>query len=206
MSNDIELAEIRVGDAVISFEIPKNLFNMISSYAKSEDLKLYSYNAETIINILRGFVPDDVRPPTHRQESYARKIAKDLKIELPNEVLLSVRSCSDFLEQHAENHQQLQERKKEFRDRNKALISQANRVNRWMTAFELLHSGMSPDDVAKEFGVKLPTIEKYLVQLREWRDFAEEDNSFESVIALVERQRNGEDIYELYDEPLSTNT
>ncbi|BDA01651.1 hypothetical protein V130003_26330 [Vibrio cholerae] len=69
MSNDVSIAEIVVGEARIRFEVPTSLYEIISEHAKSQELKLYSYNAESIIDMLRSFVPNDKKPPTHRQES-----------------------------------------------------------------------------------------------------------------------------------------
>ncbi|MGI2856064.1 hypothetical protein ACRTDR_18035 [Shewanella algae] len=202
MSNDVSLAEIKVGKAKISFEIPTSLFNIISSHAESDDFKLYSYNAEAIIDILRSLVPEDKRPPTHRQESYARSIAQTLKLELNDDILSSTEKCSEFLDLHSEQYQQIKAERAEFRSRNKALISQANRVNRWLSAAQMLESGIEIDKVAEELGVKPPTIEKYLVQLESWVGDSVQDGTYQVVMKLVERKHNGEDIYTLYDEVL----
>lgn len=202
MSNDVSIAEIVVGEARISFEVPTNLYDIISEHAKSEELKLYSYNAESIIDMLRSFVPDDKKPPTHRQESYAKTIAKALNIELPDEVLISSESCSEFLDKYSEQYLEHKSRISEFRSRNKYLISTANRVGRWQSAKMLLEQGTPIEQVAGEFEVKPPTIEKYVHQFFEWHQNALEDGTYETVQKLIQRQNNGEDIYALYDEPL----
>lgn len=202
MSNEVSVAEIVVGEARISFEIPTSLYNIISEHAKSDDLKLYSYNAERIIDMLRSFVPDDKKPPTHRQESYAKSIAQVLKLELTDETLSSSESCSEFLDLYSEQYQQYREKIAEFRYRNKALISTANRVGRWQSAAELVEQGTPIEDVAETFGVKAPTIEKYILQLREWQVAARHDGTYDIVQSLIRRQANGEDIYALYDEIL----
>ena len=64
MSTKVSTAKIVVGNAEINFEIPTNIHEIISEHAKTDELKLYSYNAETIIDILRSFVPEDKKPPT----------------------------------------------------------------------------------------------------------------------------------------------
>lgn len=202
MSNDISIAEIVVGEARIRFEIPTGLYNIISEHAKSDDLKLYSYNAEYIIDMLRNFVPDDKKPPTHRQESYAKSIARALKLELTDEVLNSSESCSAFLNQYSERYQEHREKIAEFRTRNKALISTANRVGRWQAAAELVNQGTPFEKVAETFGVKTPTIEKYILQFREWQVAARDDGTYDIVQNLITRQASGEDIYALYDESL----
>ncbi|EGQ9308739.1 hypothetical protein F7U82_25350 [Vibrio parahaemolyticus] len=202
MSNEVSVAEIVVGEARISFEIPTSLYNIISEHAKSDDLQLYSYNAERIIDMLRSFVPDDKKPPTHRQESYAKSIAQALKLELTDEILSSSESCSEFLDLYSEQYQQYREKTAEFRSRNKALISTANRVGRWQSAAELVKQGTPIEDVAEIFGVKAPTIEKYILQLREWQVAARHDGTYDVVQNLIKRQASGEDIYALYDENL----
>ncbi|MFW1030891.1 hypothetical protein ACEWA3_22600 [Vibrio parahaemolyticus] len=202
MSNEVSVAEIVVGEARISFEIPTSLYNIISEHAKSDDLQLYSYNAERIIDILRSFVPDDKKPPTHRQESYAKSIAQALKLELTDKILSSSESCSEFLDLYSEQYQQYREKTAEFRSRNKALISTANRVGRWQSAAELVKQGTPIEDVAEIFGVKAPTIEKYILQLREWQVAARHDGTYDVVQNLIKRQASGEDIYALYDENL----
>lgn len=202
MDNDVSLAEIKVGKAKISFEIPTSLFNIISSHAESDNLKLYSYNAGAVIDILRGLVPEDKRPPTHRQESYAKIIAQALKLELTDDILNSSESCGEFLDLYSEQYQQVKEENSDFWLKNKALISQANKVNRWLSATKMLESGIEIDKVAEEFGVKTPTIEKYLFQLKNWVAESDQDGTYQVVINLVERQLNGEDIHALYTEVL----
>lgn len=202
MSNDVSIAEIVVGEARIRFEVPTNLYEIISEHAKSEELKLYSYNAESIIDMLRSFVPNDKKPPTHRQESYAKTIAKALSIELPDEVLISSESCSEFLDKYSEQYQEHKSKVSEFRSRNKYLISTANRVGRWQSAKMLLEQGTPIEQVAGKFEVKPPTIEKYVYQYSEWRLSALADGTYETVQKLILRQKNGEDIYALCDEYL----
>ena len=41
MSNDVSIAEIKVSKALIKFEVPTSLYNMVSEHANSsEELKL----------------------------------------------------------------------------------------------------------------------------------------------------------------------
>ncbi|ELA7337552.1 MULTISPECIES: hypothetical protein [Vibrio] len=202
MSNEVSIAEIVVGEARISFEIPSSLYNIISEHAKADDLKLYSYNAEQIIDILRSFVPEDKKPPTHRQESYAKSIAKALNLDLPDEVLNSSESCSEFLDTYSEQYQEQRAKIAEFRSRNKALISTANKVGRWQSAKLLLEQGTPIEKVAEQFGVKPPTIEKYVMQFNEWSFVASSNGTYDIVQNLIKRQSAGEDIYALYDENL----
>ncbi|HDY7708870.1 TPA: hypothetical protein RQK09_004456 [Vibrio vulnificus] len=202
MSNEVSIAEIVVGEARVSFEIPTSLYNIISEHAKADDLKLYSYNAEQIIDILRSFVPEDKKPPTHRQESYAKSIAKALNINLPDEVLSSSESCSEFLDTYSEQYQEQRAKIAEFRSRNKALISTANKVGRWQSAKLLLEQRTPIEKVAEQFGVKPPTIEKYVMQFNEWSFVASSNGTYDIVQNLIKRQSAGEDIYALYDENL----
>ena len=174
MSDGISSAEVVVGDVKLTFEIPTSLFKIISLHAKSKKINLYSHNAVTIIEILRGLIPEDMRPPTQRQESYVNTMSKALNLVVSDEVFNSVVSCSEFIDLHSEQYQLFKDKeselriiKKEERERNKLLISQANRVNKWLLAKEMLDSKVALDNVALEFGVKSVTIEKYLSQLSE---------------------------------------
>ncbi|WP_163920583.1 hypothetical protein [Photobacterium sp. Alg240-V54] len=203
MSNEVSIAKIVVGNACINFEIPTNLYNIISEHANSEELKLYSYNAETIIDMLRSFVPEDKKPPTHRQESYARTIAKALNLELSDDILNFSESCSEFLDLYSDEYREFKSRNAELRASNKNLISQANKVGRWQSAEAMVKSEVAIEVIADKFGVKPPTIEKYLSQLEEWRHDAKAAGIHDIVQSLVLRQQNGEDIYQLYDEILS---
>ncbi|TOM81609.1 hypothetical protein, partial [Vibrio parahaemolyticus] len=106
------------------------------------------------------------------------------------------------LDLYSEQYQQYREKTAEFRSRNKALISTANRVGRWQSAAELVKQGTPIEDVAEIFGVKAPTIEKYILQLREWQMAARHDGTYDVVQNLIKRQASGEDIYALYDENL----
>lgn len=203
MKNDISIGEIVIGKTRVKFELPTTLFEIISNYAESnETLKLYSYNADTIIDIVRTMVPEEMRPPTHKQEYYAKSISEALNIELSTEVISSAIACSAFLDQHSEKYKSLIALQKSHLRKHRKAISQANRVNRWLTAKEALESGISLLQVAEELGVKPPTIEKYCCQLKEWEALADIDGTYSTVMGLVKRQRQGEDIYESYYDSL----
>jgi|TARA_R100001509_G_scaffold57743_1_gene31814 hypothetical protein len=190
MSDNVSVAEIVVGEARISFEVPTQLYDLISKHAKSEKLELYSYNAETIIDMLRGFLPKEKKPPTHRQESYARSIARTLDLELPDSVLRSSQACGEFLSMYSEQYQEKKAEIAEFRAGNRALISTANKVMRWQLAKELLEQDVSIEEVAEKFGVLPPTIEKYLAQLEDWQQSALSDGTFEIVQELIQKHEN----------------
>lgn len=200
MTEKISTAELVVGNTKISVEIPTPLFDTVSRHVTAETLKLYSYNSEAIIDVLRGLIPEEHRPPTHRQLGYAQKISRVLRIELPEDALFSTQKCSEFLDQHVPEFQKLQEQQSQIIIKNKALISQATRVERWQVAENMLKTGANLEAIADEMGVKTPTIEKYIRELEEWRGIAKANNTYEIVMNLIERRRNGEDIYELYNE------
>jgi hypothetical protein len=199
MKNDVSVGEIVIGNARVKFELPTSLFNIISSHAKSNDnLKLYSYHVDTIIDIIRPMIPDEKRPPTHKQEHYARSISEALNIELSAEVLTSTSACSEFLDQYSEEYKSLVALQKAHLQKNRECISQATRVNRWLSSREALENGASLEKVAEDLGVKPPTIAKYCAQLEAWEAIAQTDDSYTTVMGLVKRQRQGENIYESY--------
>jgi len=199
MKNDVSVGEIVIGNARVKFELPTSLFDVISNHAKTNDtFKLYSYHVDTIIDMIRPMIPEEKRPPTHKQEHYAKSISEALNIELSTEVLSSATACSEFLDQHSEEYKSLIALQKAHLQKHRESISQANRVNRWLSAREALEGGSSLEEIAEELGVKPPTIEKYCAQLEEWEAIAQIDDSYTTVMGLVKRQRQGENIYEFY--------
>jgi hypothetical protein len=196
MSNAISRAEIRIGEARIAFEMPTSLYEMVSDNAELfNELKLYSTNADTIIDLIRSLIPQEHRPPTHKQESYATTISKALGLELTDDILRTAASCSAFISLNAEYYDMYKFSNKERLAEKRRLISQANRVNRWLQAKEALDAGKTMVEVAMDFGVQAATIEKYCYLLKTWVDETQEDNEYPVVMDLVQRQRAGEDIY-----------
>ena len=137
-------------------------------------------------------------PATHRQESYAKTISETLRIELTDEILKTVESCSAFIE-HSNNYREYKRNAREEVKRNRMNISQARRVDRWLLAKESLKAGMDIEDVSILLDVKPPTIEKYCLQLEVWVNETITTYEYDIVMALVEKTRKGEDIYENYE-------
>ena len=81
-----------------------------------------------------------------------------MNIELTDEVLISIESCSEFQDKYSGQYQEHESRVAEFRSRNKYLISTANSVGRWQSAKILLDQGTPNDQVADKFKVKPPTV------------------------------------------------
>ncbi|MGA4604218.1 hypothetical protein [Pseudoalteromonas maricaloris] len=196
--NDVSVAEIVVGNARIPFEVPTSLYLLISEYAEAEQLQLYSYSAEQLIDLLRGLIPADKKPPSHRQEAYAKSIAKTLELELTDDILSSSQKCTAFLDKYSDRYREVKQERAEIIARNKALISEAHRVLRWQRAERAVESGGTFEEVAEQFEVKAPTIEKYIRLLGEWREEARAYGTFNIVMSLIEKLEKGEDLYSCF--------
>lgn len=205
MHNDVSAAVIVIGDTKLTFEIPTSLFKLISIHGESKEISLYSHNTITIIEILRGLIPKEMRPATQHQESYVRTISKALNLVVSDDIFNSVENCSKFIDLHSEKYKliknqeaELRRIKNEERSIHKRFISQANRVNKWLLVKDMLDSKVELDKVAVEFSVKPATIEKYLNQLDNWLNDSLIDNTRKPVMDLVYRLHNGEDLYMSY--------
>ncbi len=196
MKNSVSVGEIRIGDVKVEFEIPKSLYKAISEHAENGDkIKLYSYDASSIIDIFRALIPEEKRPPTHRQESYAKSISEALNLTLTEEIIQSSSSCSDFIDQYLGQYKEIEARVRSEKKLKNSNVSQATRVNRWLSAQEMLNNNVPIEQVAENLGVKPLTIEKYCNLLSEWESETRDNEAYSLIIDLVNRQRAGEDIY-----------
>lgn len=192
MTKSVAKGEIRVGETVITFEMPSSLHEKLSQHGMQDvELNLYTDSAKTINSILRKFIEKGIRPPSYAQLNYAESISEKLDIEIPPIALELSRECSRFIENHKKAFETALEREKHL----KYVRSQAARVDRWERAQTALQTD-SQEDVAKHLGVTPPTIEKYCNLLEEWRLDAKEDGSYEVVMFLVGQIREGVNLWE----------
>lgn len=200
MKNNTSIGEIKIGDAIIEFELPTTLYNLISENSpKTDRIKLYSYNSDTIVDIFRSLMPEGIKPPTQKQESFAKTIADRLNIELTEDIIKTASSCSSFLDQYSEQYYKEINKETNHLRQEKGNASQATRINRWLSAQEMLNAGIPIEKVAEELGIKKnETIEKYCNQLSEWQTKAKTNGTYAVIMNLVSRQRAGEDIYISY--------
>jgi predicted trehalose synthase len=164
---------------------------------RSVHFQIYSPSSEQIIEILRSFVPADKRPTTHRQQSYASTIASRLGIAAPEAVLRDARACSSFIDEHKKKFDEIKARDDLLKEVRRELAAKANRIHRWTAAQSSLTKGTPITQVAQQFDVSPPTIEKYCVLLEEWKleDKSTEENQI--VLKLIERIEAGENPWEV---------
>jgi hypothetical protein len=195
MNISVSIAEIKIGNAAVQFEIPTSLFDVISEHLKHpEIIKLYSYNSDQITDMLRKLIPEEVKPPSRKQETYAKSIASALNLQLTDRIMKNASACSQFLDNHQIQYKEIQDQIKSRKKENSANTLQATRIHRWLGAQEMLNKGISIEQVAAEYGVKPTTIEKYCDLLYEWKIESKKDGSFSLMKDLVNRLRSGEDI------------
>lgn len=195
MYNDVAEGQITVGEAVINFELPTPLFLAISKkLKKSKKPKLYTYHSEAIISLLRSMLDDNELPPTHRQLAYARNISAVLDVPLTNEILTSSEACSNYLEKYSDQYQDFKDKNSILYKENKPLITQAKKVKKWSEASQLRILGASNEELAKLFGVKVATIEKYQENLNKWTLSAMSDNTYDIIMMLTDLMDDNEDM------------
>jgi hypothetical protein len=156
--------------------------------------KLYSYHSEAVINLLRSLLNDEVKPPTHRQLSYARTISSVLGVILTHTVLTSGKGCGDFLEKYSEKYQNFKAQNKQLYKNNKVYISQARKIYKWTQVSQLMIEGLSKEGAAELFNVQEATIDKYIEGLNKWCLVALKDNTYDIVMILIDALEDNEDL------------
>ncbi|HEL7978937.1 TPA: hypothetical protein UZZ53_004694, partial [Escherichia coli] len=80
---EVETAKLTVGNSEFLIEIPKSLYEVISSQNKKDQLTTIKNNdAEKIEYFLRDKLYYDTRPSSKRQMDYVIAIAEKLKIKI----------------------------------------------------------------------------------------------------------------------------
>lgn len=197
---------VKIGNSSIEFEVPSSLYKAIQEHSQTrETIKLFSYNSDPLIEIARSLIPKDKRPPTHKQEVFANKIASTLNIPLPKEVLISIELCSQYISQHVDLYNEIEYQIRIEKDIIKAnnkeinrLASLATKVNKWFLASSMISRGVPIEEVADSFGVKPPTIRKYCNSFDEWGMEALQNNTYDMIFELIEKINAGEDIFVEY--------
>lgn len=154
---------LQVGDAELEFEIEKNLALSIAESYKAAPNIQPAEQAE-FEDILRNIVPSNKRPPSSRQYQYMQQIATTLGLEIPEKALIDTDYCSEFIDEHVDEFKQIQ-------SANQAVVREANRVARWVVAYQLNDKGINLTEIAKFLGVvQEKTVQKYLNSLEEWKE------------------------------------
>lgn len=132
--------------------------------------------------------------PTDKQLSYAHGIAKHLKITL-HEELLCRNACSKFIETHQERYKAYMQQRSILKDDIGRRVTQAYRVERWLIAENMVSNNEPFEEISSVLNIKLPsTIDKYLKQLKYWREENQDNEEYKWVMGLVVMLLNGEDI------------
>ncbi len=153
---------LQVGDAELDFEIEQHLVAALAESFNKGYVVEPSEQAQ-FEDILRQTVPLSKRPPTSRQYSYMQQIAMTLNLEIPTKALRNTDACSEFIDEHIDEFKLVDSQIQAFR-------REANRVARWVVAYQLNGTGESLANIAKRLGVvQEATIIKYLNNLDSWK-------------------------------------
>ena len=132
--------------------------------------------------------------PTDKQLSYAQGIAEHLKIPL-NEELICRKACSNFIDAYQEQYKVYMQQRAILKEDISRRVTQAYRVERWMIAEHMVNNKEPFEEIARLLNIKLQsTVEKYLKQLKDWREENQGNEEYKWVISLVLMLLNGEDI------------
>ncbi|MBC0026362.1 hypothetical protein FSJ09_003570 [Escherichia coli] len=179
---EVETAKLTVGNSEFLIEIPKSLYEVISSQNKKDQLTTIKNNdAEKIEYFLRDKLYYDTRPSSKRQMDYVIAIAEKLKTKINKKTLENTSSASAFIDKHKyefdkkveEEHQAWIEYKKS--DEYKILQKVESAIKRHfirygttrkkLLAHQMIESGLSINDIADKIGVTTTTINKYLAEV-----------------------------------------
>lgn len=152
---------LKIKDVEIDFSVPAWLVDAleleIAPFIPAEE---YS---DDFGQIIRKMIPSDVRPPSEKQLTYAKRIAAILGKELTAEQISSVNTCSDFIDKHLP---EFQEKQSSLR----TVYALARKAARGYAAFCLIsvYGGIT-ENLLDVMGVtQKATIDKYLTQFREF--------------------------------------
>ncbi|SQJ08991.1 Uncharacterised protein [Serratia rubidaea] len=154
---------LRVKDIELDFTVPAWLADTlefeISSFIPEQE---YS---DDFGQIIRKMIPSDIRPPTEKQLSYAKRIAVTLGKELTDEQISSVSKCSDFIDKHLPAFY-------EMRAKLNSLYVMSRKAARGYVVLCLASGyGGITDELLDVMGVsRKTTVEKYLEQFRSYLD------------------------------------
>ncbi|EAO2688161.1 hypothetical protein E2X65_24185 [Salmonella enterica] len=180
---------LKIKDVEIDFSIPAWL-------ADALELEIDPFIPEDEYSddfgqIIRNMIPSDIRPPSEKQLSYAKRIAVMLEKELTEENKSSVSSCSDFIDK---NLPAFHEKQSTLR----SVYAQARKAARGYAAFCLVSiSGEVTEEVLAAMKVtQKATIEKYLSQFQAYLD---EYQKMEQNIQQISMLTINEFLQEYYD-------
>lgn len=154
---------LRVKDIELSFAVPAWLADTLE-FETSPFIPEQEYS-DDFGQIIRKMIPSDIRPPTEKQLSYAKRIAVTLGKELSDGQISSVSKCSDFIDKHLPAFY-------EMRSSLNSLYVMSRKAARGYVALCLAsgYGGIS-DELLDIMGVsKKTTVEKYLEQFNTYLD------------------------------------
>jgi len=154
---------LRIKDIEMDFTVPAWLADTLE-FETNPSIPEDEYS-DDFGQIIRKMIPSDIRPPTEKQLSYAKRIAVTLGKELSVDQISSVSKCSDFIDKHLPAFY-------EMRSSLHSLYAMSRKAARGYVALCLTSvcGGMS-DELLDVMGVsKKNTIEKYLEQFRLYLD------------------------------------
>ncbi|HBR4191183.1 TPA: helix-turn-helix transcriptional regulator [Klebsiella pneumoniae] len=186
---EVETAKLTVGNSEFLIEIPKSLYEVISSQNKKDQLTTIKNNeAEKIEYFLRDRLYFDIRPPSKRQMDYIIAIAEKLKIKINKKVFESTSIASSFIDKHKDAFdKKIEEEQQAWVEYQKSdeykILQQVekaikrhfiryNTTRKKLIAKQLVESGLSINDVAEKIGVTTTTINKYLSEVADITDKA----------------------------------
>ena len=177
--------EISIGDATVSIDIPESLFDGISNHAETfTSYSMHSFTAQTFAELLRGLLPQEHRPPTVKQESYANNIAEQLGIELPDEALTSVILCSAFIDEHLEAFEEsklLASVQQEVPPIGRVIYYLNKYLDKLSRSECSARAVANKDDlevVGQSIGVRPSTVKKYATDFRHMKGMAERQGTW----------------------------
>lgn len=152
---------LKIKDIEIDFDIPSWMAEALEVEATPpimEDLYIDDFG-----QLVRKMIPSDIRPPSEKQLTFAKKIAKVLGKELSAEYLSSVTLCSEFIDRHLSEFQEKQLSLRTFH-------TFSRKAARGYAAFYLLSaSGEVGDSLLDALQVsRKETIGKYLADFRQF--------------------------------------
>lgn len=200
--------DINIGDTKVTIEIPANLYDQLSCAPTKEiTYSLKSHTGQSFATILRGMLPKEDRPPTAKQEGFAKAIADQLGIEVPNEALTSVTSCSAFIDEHMDAFELSRQVAGTQQDKppTRRVIYYLNKFLDHLRKTELSAKAVTEkldlEATGDLIGVRPSTVKKYARDFKGIKHRAGEDGTWHVKNIWLEEYKNGasaDDIYTRY--------
>ena len=202
MTDDFSTGEITVGNTTARFQVPTRYIELLEQTEQTSGLNLSYNDSESICTILHGLISNHLKPPTEKQEAFARDIAKKFEIELAEDVLQHASNCNAFLRQFADEFKTYRSGHPDFIVRNIKIVSVVYQVDRWLRVKQAIDSGSTVQSIAESLSLNPETVRSYDVQFGEWAEEAKLDETYDLIMSLVNRHRKGIKLGAFYYEDL----